>query len=113
MLDYPLHPRRVFSLPFLLLFYTSNLIYLICSLFVSAITAINAATMSMVEETTRMKKAPNTGLDTRGKHTEPSFMRKCTEVVREGSSAGADVSAPMSAPVTGSFDPARGFVVKI
>lgn len=69
----------------------------------SAIAAINAVTMPVVEETTRMKKARLVGLERRGKPTDPIFLRKHKEPVGECSTE----APPESSPVTfGSFHPA-------
>lgn len=102
MSDYLLRVQKVISLPLLFLFLHkySNLT---CSSYISVATAINAAIMPVVEETARMKKARLTGLDPRGRPTEPSFLRKQTELIGEGSYGGADVSALEAAPAAGSF----------
>lgn len=67
-----------------------------------AATTINAATMLVVEETTRMKKARLAGLDTRGKPTEPIFLRKHKEPVGEGSTVAPSKSGHVA---SGSFQP--------
>lgn len=80
-----------------LLFISYFNIYSICSYF-SAAAAINATTIPMVDETTRLKKARLAGLDARGKPTEPNFLKKHTEPISEGST---EVPA-----ASGSFQPA-------
>ena len=77
-----------------------------CLFVVSAATAINAATLPVVEETERMKKARLAGLDTRGKPIEPSFLRKHKELAVGGSSDAAVESGPVE---TGAFHPSCGF----
>lgn len=68
--------------------------------------AINAVTMPVVEETARMKKTRLAGLDTRGKPTEPSFLRKHKEPASEGSTDALVESDPATSD---SFQPAWGF----
>ncbi|KAL8124561.1 hypothetical protein AgCh_012279 [Apium graveolens] len=70
---------------------------------------------SLVEETARMKKARLAGLDTRGKTTEPIFLRKHKEPMGEASAEGAEGhSAPITAAApataaTGAFQPLWGY----
>ncbi|KAL8131461.1 hypothetical protein AgCh_007409 [Apium graveolens] len=76
---------------------------------------INEDNVPPVEETSRMKKARLAGLDTRGKATEPIFLRKHKEPMGEASAEGAEApSAPITvaapAPAaTGAFQPLWGF----
>ncbi|KAL8119779.1 hypothetical protein AgCh_017043 [Apium graveolens] len=51
---------------------------------------INEDNVPLVEETARMKKARLAGLDTRGKATEPIFLRKHKEPMGEASTEGAE-----------------------
>ncbi|KAL8146471.1 hypothetical protein AgCh_004269 [Apium graveolens] len=76
---------------------------------------INEDIVPPVEETARMKKAQLAGLDTRGKATEPIFLRKHKEPVGEASTEGAEghnapitAAAPVAA-ATGAFQPLWGF----
>ncbi|KAL8101143.1 hypothetical protein AgCh_033140 [Apium graveolens] len=72
---------------------------------------INEDNVPPVEETARMKKAQIVGLDTRGKATEPIFLRKDKEPMGEASTEGAEGhSAPITAvapaaAATGAFQP--------
>ncbi|KAL8120686.1 hypothetical protein AgCh_017754 [Apium graveolens] len=76
---------------------------------------INEDNVPPVEETVRMKKARLAGIDTRGKATEPSLLRKQKEPMVEVSAEGVEGhSAPITiaAPVpaaTGAFQPLWGF----
>ena len=71
-------------------------------MFFSAARAINEATLPVVEETARMKKARLASLDTRGKPDAPIFLRKQADAVGEGSSGGPPLAS-------GSFQPSWGF----
>ncbi|KAL8115357.1 hypothetical protein AgCh_022005 [Apium graveolens] len=70
---------------------------------------INEDNVPPVEDTARMKKAHLAGLDTRGKATEPSFLRKHKEPMGEASTEGPEGhNAPITAAVpavaaTGAF----------
>ncbi|XP_074342097.1 uncharacterized protein LOC141679514 [Apium graveolens] len=76
---------------------------------------INEDNVPLVEETARMKKARLAGLDTRGKATEPIFLRKQKEPMGEASTEGVGGhSAPITAAAptataTGAFQPLWGF----
>ncbi|KAL8107664.1 hypothetical protein AgCh_024172 [Apium graveolens] len=76
---------------------------------------INEDNVPLVEETARMKKARLADLDTRGKATEPSFLRKHKESMVEVPAEGAEAhsaSITTVAPVsvaTGAFQPLWGF----
>ncbi|XP_074336556.1 uncharacterized protein LOC141673711 [Apium graveolens] len=76
---------------------------------------INEDNVPLVEETARMKKARLAGLDTRGKATEPIFLRKHKEPMGEASTEGAEghnapiTAAAPAAAATGAFQPLWGF----
>ncbi|XP_074363045.1 uncharacterized protein LOC141703399 isoform X2 [Apium graveolens] len=76
---------------------------------------INEDNVPLVEETARMKKARLAGLDTRGKATEPIFLKKHKEPMGEASTEGVGGhSAPITAAAptataTGAFQPLWGF----
>ncbi|XP_074351480.1 uncharacterized protein LOC141690592 [Apium graveolens] len=77
---------------------------------------INEDNVPLVEETARMKKARLAGLDTRGKATEPSFLKKHKEPIGEASTEGVGghsapitTAAPTAAAATGAFQPLWGF----
>ncbi|KAL8097995.1 hypothetical protein AgCh_030937 [Apium graveolens] len=76
---------------------------------------INEDNVPLVEENARMKKARLAGLDTRGKATEPIFLRKHKEPMGEASTEGVEgYSAPITAAApaaaaTGAFQPLWGF----
>ncbi|XP_074356094.1 uncharacterized protein LOC141695775 [Apium graveolens] len=76
---------------------------------------INEDNVPLVEETARMKKARLAGLDTRGKATEPIFLKKHKEPIGEVSTEGAGghgapiTAAAPTAAATGAFQPLWGF----
>ncbi|KAL8133832.1 hypothetical protein AgCh_009047 [Apium graveolens] len=81
---------------------------------------INEDNVPLVEETARMKKARLAGLDTRGKATEPIFLKKHKEPIGEASTEGvgghgvpitaaAPTAAAPTAAATGAFQPLWGF----
>ncbi|XP_074327831.1 uncharacterized protein LOC141665748 [Apium graveolens] len=76
---------------------------------------INEDNVHLVEETARMKKARLAGLDTRGKATEPIFLKKHKEPIGEVSTEGAGghgapiTAAAPTAAATGAFQPLWGF----
>ncbi|KAL8108536.1 hypothetical protein AgCh_024846 [Apium graveolens] len=76
---------------------------------------INEDNVPPVEETARMKKARLAGLDTRGKTTEPIFLRRHKEPMGEASTEGAEghiapiTAAAPAAAATGAFQPLWGF----
>ncbi|XP_074331467.1 uncharacterized protein LOC141668466 [Apium graveolens] len=76
---------------------------------------INEDNVPLVEETARMKKARLAGLDTRGKATEPIFLKKHKEPIGEASTEGAGghgapiTAAAPTAAATGAFQPLWGF----
>ncbi|XP_074377748.1 uncharacterized protein LOC141719269 [Apium graveolens] len=82
---------------------------------VAAAKEINEDNVPLVEETARMKKARLAGLDTRGKATEPIFLRKHKEPMGEASTEGAEghnapiTAAAPAAAATGAFQPLWGF----
>ncbi|XP_074336365.1 uncharacterized protein LOC141673515 [Apium graveolens] len=116
MWDYPLFLNRVFLFPsqFFFLSRIINITYFVFC-FVSAAKEINEDNVPLVEETARMKKARLAGLDTRGKATEPIFLRKHKEPMGEASTEGAEghnapiTAAAPAAAATGAFQPLWGF----